>query len=359
MKKYRLLLLLPLTFLMVNLAKKMPHLTEMYYSTGFYPVISKVLGLATGFFSFSLGEVLLMVLIIYIIFKVITGIIKIINKPENAGKLLLSALWFIVAFSVSIYFFFNILWGFNYYRLDYPTITAMTVLEPQTDDLVRLSKILMGEANHLREHLKEDDRGRMVFDHGLKDTLKRAALGYKEASEEFPQLSGTHARPKMVILSPVMAYAGIGGIFFPLTGEPNVNIKAPPSTIPHTACHELAHQIGFAREDEANFIGYVACIMHPDYDYRYSGVFFALRYTMGELYSRDRDAWNILAREYGPGILRDMEQLREYNQKYSSRLTDVSETINDMYLKSNSQTEGVKSYDLVINLLVAHYLYND
>jgi len=63
---------------------------------------------------------------------------------------------------------------------------------------------------------------------------------------------------------------------FPFTGEANVNISMPHTSIPFTACHEMAHQIGFAREDEANFIAYIACKNHPSPDFQYSGILSAL-----------------------------------------------------------------------------------
>ena len=55
----------------------------------------------------------------------------------------------------------------------------------------------------------------------------------------------------------MLSYLGISGIFIPFTCEANVNATLPDWEIPFTACHELAHQRGFAREDEANYVGYL------------------------------------------------------------------------------------------------------
>lgn len=356
MRRYIFLILLPLTYGLVNLAKMLPHATEKYYSTTVYPVISKILMTVTGFFPFSLAEISIMLLAVFIIYRIVKILIIVIKHPDKRKQSILSAVHFTVVFSVTIYFLFNALWGLNYYRLDYASITGMKVVKPEVQDLIRLSEMLVKEANYLRGFVREDENGTMILNNGINDAMERAHLGYEAAGRQYPVFNQTAGLPKKVILSELMAYAGIGGVYFPLTSEANVNIAAPDSVIPHTTSHELAHQIGIAKEDEANFAGYISCIKHPDYDFRYSGTFFALRYAMNELASRDHDAWSTLAAQYSPGIIRDIKQLNEYNLKYRSRLRTVSNNINDLYLKSNNQTEGVRSYDLVINLLVAHYL---
>ncbi len=313
MRKYIFLFLLPLTYILVNLAKRLPHITESYYSARIYPVISRILITLTGFFQFSLAEILLILFTAFIIYKAIAILIILIRHPDKRKQSLLSAIRFIAVFTVTIYFLFNALWGFNYHRLDYSSIAGMNVVQPKIDDLIRLSEMLIKEANHLRKLVREDEEGRMILNGGINDAMKRARLGYIAAAGKYPVLDLPVGLPKKVMLSELMSYAGIGGIYFPLTSEANVNISAPNSVIPHTANHELAHQIGIAKEDEANFAGYITCIMHPDNDFRYSGTFFALRYVMNELSTRDPDNWRTLYAEYDPGIIRDIKQLNEYH----------------------------------------------
>jgi len=100
--------------------------------------------------------------------------------------------------------------------------------------MLEVCKSLMEHANRLRKHVEEDNNGVMKLSASVNETLKRACLGYEAASKTYPELHHNYGRPKG-----------------PFTGEANVNISMPHTSIPFTACHEMAHQIGFAREDEA------------------------------------------------------------------------------------------------------------
>src|SRR5207237_4159011 len=127
----------------------------------------------------------------------------------------------------------------------------------------------------------EDGEGAMRLADGRGGALGRATLGYAGPDLRGLPVPRVGGRPKEVVLSPLMSYLGIAGIFIPFTGEANVNATLPDCEIPFTACHELAHQRGYAREDEANYIAYRACRAHPDRDFRYSGPFRAALYTIG------------------------------------------------------------------------------
>ena len=94
--------------------------------------------------------------------------------------------------------------------------------------------------------------------------------------------------PKPAWTSPLLARLGIGGFYFPLTAEPHVDVELPDSEIPFCASHEVAHELGFAREDEANYVGYLLCRLHPDADFKYSGAYMASRHALAALASVDR-----------------------------------------------------------------------
>jgi len=94
-------------------------------------------------------------------------------------------------------------------------------------------------------------------------------------------------KAKGVILSEVMSYLGIGGVYFPFTGEANVNISMPILQFLSPLARN-GHQIGFAREDEANFIAYIACKNHPSPDFQYSGILSALINATNTLYRYNR-----------------------------------------------------------------------
>ena len=75
---------------------------------------------------------------------------------------------------------------------------------------------------------------------------------------------------------------GFGGYLNPFTLEIQVNSLMPKTSLAITIPHEQAHQLGYAAENEANFIGFLACIYNKDLYYQYTGYSFALRYCLQE-----------------------------------------------------------------------------
>ena len=119
------------------------------------------------------------------------------------------------------------------------------------------------------------------------------------------------------------------------------------------ASHELAHERGLAREDEANYAAAVACRMHPFPEFRYSGALLSSSYVQGALARVDRPAALTLEAKRGPGVRRDLRALAEWSRRYRSRLTEVSNRVNDTYLRSQGQELGVRSYGATVDLLLA------
>ena len=148
----------------------------------------------------------------------------------------------------------------------------------------------------------------------------------------------------------------INGIYSPFTGEANININPPRVLLPFTICHEMAHQRGFARENEANFISYLACIYHPDNNFQYAGYLRALDYSMFQLYKYDKVKYDAIKIKYTDEIKSDLHIVYKYREKYKGTVVQkTSHNINNNYLKANNQNDGVRSYGRVVNLLIADY----
>ena len=150
-----------------------------------------------------------------------------------------------------------------------------------------------------------------------------------------------------------MSHTNIIGVYSVLTGEANIDIDIPDMEIPSTVMHEMAHQRGFAREDEANYIAWVACMSHPDADFRYSGSAMALQYAMNALYSVNPDKYFDLAKDYSLGYYKDLNNLQTYWKQFQGPVKKVANQMNDTYLKLNGQEDGVQSYGRMIDLLLA------
>jgi hypothetical protein len=350
-----LVLLFPLAWACAGLASHYPGMVERYYSKSIYLFLSQAVSSATGIFPFSVAEVMVILIFVIIAVGLVRGTLRLVKNPGNRLPLLIRQLIVAAAIVSVVYFAFIAVWGLNYHRVSIAAITNLEVREVSVEELEALCGYLIQRANGLRVLAEEDQNGVMVSPGGTQGILDRAYKGYRAVSEIYPELGGSYGRPKGVMLSKVLSYQGIGGIYFPFTGEANVNISGPHFMIPFTASHEMAHQRGFAREDEANYIGYLACIMHPDPDFRYSGTMAALQYSMNALARQDRERYNSLREQYSGGVERDFRAWSEHIRKYEGIVKETTDRINDAYLQANAQSDGVQSYGRMVDLLMAHY----
>lgn len=354
-KTVYLIIFFPAALALTYAASKSAHITERYYSGYLYRYLSQAISSATGIIPISIAELLVVAAMIFIIAGVVYGCIRLMKSPGKRWVLLVRQFTAVVIVLSIIYFSFVIVWGLNYHRESIASIANLRIREASVDELEGLCSYFIEKANMLREQVEEGQEGVMTSSGGVRDMLKRADKGYQAVAEIIPELGGRYGRPKGVILSVVLSYQGIGGIYFPFTGEANVNISGPQFMIPFTASHEMAHQRGFAREDEANYIGYLACSMHPDKDFQYSGTMAALQYSMNAMARQDSERYNRLRNEYSVGVQRDFNAWNEHCRKYDGFAKETSDRINDAYLQANAQRDGIKSYGRMVDLLLAHY----
>jgi hypothetical protein len=178
---------------------------------------------------------------------------------------------------------------------------------------------------------------------------------YAKASEKYDFLQTLDSDLKPVMLSELMSYTHITGVYSFFTGEANINVAFPDYTIPYTAAHELAHQRGIAREDEANFMAFLVCMESDDAYIRYSAYLNLYEYVSNALYSASPELWS---KSYGTlsyAVKAEMRAYSEFYEKYrDSVASEVSEVVNNTFLTMQG-TEGTRSYGMVVDLAVAYY----
>lgn len=337
------------------LSPMIPQLIEAGYSQSMYTWIIRPYSVLTGFFPFSLAELIVVGLTGLCVFLAVKAVVNLVKNPKLFWKHLWQSLPKVALALILLYVGFNMMWGLNYSRLSFAELSGLPVQPASVEELEELALALTREANALRKQVSEDDRGVMLLPDGIRDMLGRADLGYQQAAKIYPELGGTYGTPKGVLLSRYWSYTGIGGVYFPFTAEANVNIDVPHFMLPSAATHEMAHQRGFAREDEANFISYLTCTRHPDPDFQYSGTVMALIHTMNALYRHDRDAYGEIRSQYSQGLNRDLKEWQEYWARFEGPVEKVSTRVNDSYLKANRQQDGIHSYGRMIDLLLAEF----
>lgn len=352
-RRLRLAFMLPAALLLAGAAAARPTLVETVYSRGLYPLLGQPLSRLTGRFPFSVAEAVLAAFTLAAAILIGRLVFHLLRRRPGSGRALLRFISGAAAVAGLVYFTFIIVWGLNYYRLPFAVSAGLAVRPAAAGELAALVADLTAQANTLREDLPEDGAGALQLPAGKSEALRRAEAGFAAAAPDYPSLAGHYGPPKGVLLSRLMSYTGISGVYFPFTAEANVNLDIPASQLPATACHEMAHQRGFAREDEANYIAYLVCTRHPDRDFRYSGTLLALLNAAGALKKHAPEEYAVLRTAYGPGIARDLAAIRAYQERYAGPVEEISERINDAYLRSNRQADGVASYGRMVDLLLA------
>ena len=347
-KKFRVLLFMQVSWLITLYARFNRDFAE-FYVLKVYPVFAKSLSLFTSV-NFSLAEFIIIVFVITAaVYFFITLIKTVARKSSRYFKNFL--LNIAVLLSV-VYFIFVIFCGINYYRYEFTYYSGLEVREYSRADLINLCEILINDANETRSKLNKAGGGTAkLFEDDYYKMVEKAKKTFDNISEQYEVLKGDYPAPKAVFFSKVMSHFQITGMFFPFTFEANVNADIPAYQMPSTMLHELTHLRGFMREEDANFISYIACINSGFNDFAYSGIMLALSYSMNALYEEDLDAYERLGSFYSDDVKKDLMQSANYWRQFDT----IAVKISDIYLKSNNQKNGVKSYGGMVDLLLAYY----
>ena len=352
------LLLTPLGLLLTWLSTIDANVTEKLWSTSVYPVIAQCVSAVTGLFPFSVAELIIVLAIPGAAAALTVFVVRLVRGKGLRAVITARFVSTLLAIVSTGYFCFVLTGGINYNRLTFSDYSGLEVRESTSDELAGLCRSLAENANELRAQVNTDENGVFTLSQSVGETAELARTSFSALHERYPVLAGRYSRPKPVVFSRVMSWLDIAGIFIPMTFESNVNVDMPDYSIPVTMCHEQTHLRGFMREDEANFIAYLACRDSDSIDFRYSGTMLALTYSMNALYKADYDVFCEIYATYCEGILADYAFNRAYWKQFEGPVAETSSKINDSYLKANNQSDGVQSYGRMVDLLLAEYREN-
>jgi len=348
-KRTRLILalLLPVQIFLLQLLKNFPQFVETYYSRGLYPVISKISRFIFGWIPFSLGD----------IFYALITLIALRWIYKNIRRLRFEPVRFFIDIAATVslvYFVFHLLWGLNYYRQPLHQTLALDY-DYTTEELISTTKRLITKSNELHRALGYPDSVKIVLPYSQREIFKKSLDGYEKLAQQYPDLAYSPKSIKKSGWSLGLTYMGYSGYYNPFSGEAQVNNLIKTYKFPVVACHEEAHQIGFAAENEANFIATLATINNSDPYIQYSGYIFALRYCINEIARRDIDTYNELLSTVNPGILASYKEMREFWARYKNPLEGFSKKFWDQFLKANNQSRGIMSYNYMVALVVNYF----
>ena len=322
-----------------------------------YPAqaIRFILAKATDLIPFSLAEGLLLLLPFLALFYIIGSIVA--TKRDESDETFYKWLRPVVSIILVIGMIFFLGFGPAYGRSKLSDNLGITQAPVSSDELFETGIILAKLVSHEIENVSFDLSGSSVMPYSYKELQSKVNQAYEKFDESNEFITHFSSKPKAIALSEPMTYTHISGVYTFMTGEANINTNYPNFLVPFTMAHEMAHQRGIAREDEANFVAFLVCIGSDDSYLRYCGYSNMLNYINSALVQADKEKYIEFYYGYTPiEVRREFYDYALFFDKYrESVASDISGAVNDTFLQSQGQKEGTRSYGLVVDLAVAYY----
>ncbi len=350
MKSWSWVLLIILTIL-IKWASWYPSWVETNYSRGIYPVIAKTQRFLFGWIPFSIGDLFYGFLILLILYKTFQFFRAVIRKKLNRTYFITGLQQFIFFF-LFVYVFFNLLWGLNYNRKGIAHQLGLEVKEYTLADLDTLTSVIQDRVNHFALTVTEAQRD--TFDNKY-HLFTGATEAYREAEKYFPFLHYPSRSVKPSLFSYLGNYLGFQGYYNPFSGEAQVNTTVPRFLEPYVTTHEIAHQLGYGKESEANFVGFLACRSYTSNVFRYSVYYDMYNYALSEVYARDTTLAKTFQNKADPQVIKDQKEFRDFYRRYRNPIQNLVMWGYGQYLKANNQPGGKRSYNEVVAWLIAYY----
>ncbi|HEX8575588.1 MAG TPA: DUF3810 domain-containing protein [Flavobacterium sp.] len=346
-KKYILPLLLLFQVIILKIIALFPEVVEQVYSNCLYVWVSKFSRSVFGLFVFSVGDVIYSILILLVLKWFY------INRKTWRKEWKHNLLKIISCFSV-FYFVFNLLWAVNYHRV--LLAEKMNIKTEYSDtELIRFTQQLIAKTNAVHKRIVNNDTIKIIFPYTREQIFELSVKGYETLSSQYPFFTYTNPSIKKSLFSLPLTYMGFAGYLNPFTGEAQVNNEIPMYNFPTTVTHEMAHQIGYASESEANFIGFLASVKNDDVYMQYSGYSFALKYCLNALERIKEGKSRKYLLTINKGVLKDFEESRMFWLSHRTFIDTGFEIFYDQFLKMNQQKEGLESYSRFVDLMVNYY----
>jgi hypothetical protein len=350
MKSWSWVLLIILSIL-IKWVSWYPGWVEDHYSSGIYPVISKVQRFLFGWIPFSVGDLFYGFLIVVALFKMFRFFRTLFRRQMNRAYFI-GALQQGIFILLFLYVFFNLFWGLNYNRKGIAYQLKLDVKTYSISDLDTLTGELQKKVNAYAVFVSASQRDSFNKKNRLFNTTVEA---FKAASVEYPFL---HYSPKSIkpsLFSYLGNYLGFQGYYNPFSGEGQVNTTVPPFLEPFVTAHEVAHQLGYGKENEANFVGYLALRRFNSNAFSYSVYYDLYNYAVGEIARRDTVLAKSFQEKAHPQVLKDQVAFREFYKKYKNPIEPIVMWGYGHFLKANNQPAGKRTYNEVVAWLIAFY----
>lgn len=334
----------------IKLFSFFPQQVERLYATGLFPGIARFLRMLFGWIPFSIGDMIYILAGLYCVQKaVVFG--RLLLKKQMTRRALAMVARKIAFVCLLVYILFNLLWGLNYNRVPMAKQMGLSLAPYSTQSLQLVAQALVDTLNSFdstnmtpRQQL---DSKKVLFGEAIQT--------YALAKTEYPLLNYRTSSVKPSIFSYAGNYIGFSGYYNPFTGEAQTNTTVPAFVQPFTTCHEIGHQLGYAKENEANFAGFLSCRLSRNPAFRYSVYFDMYSYVISEMNKRDSVLAQGFTSRLHNNVREDYKAIRAFFRRYENPFGSVVWRLYANYLRANQQPSGLNSYNEVVAMLVAFY----
>lgn len=337
------------SWMLMELGEKYSQLIDMVY-----PYVTRSVQTFLSTWTGSVDALVWQVIVVAFVLVALAGIVLTVIFKQS---LIRYVGWVLAVVSI-VFFLHTGIYGLNYNAGPLADDIRMEMEDYTQSDLELAAKFYREKANGLSTQMERDGNGALVYP-GFAQLAQTAGDGFANlvSDRSYSVFAGDRSPVKELGWADMYSSMGITGFTCFLTGEAAVNPQIPVQALPFTMCHEMAHRMCIAREDDANFAGFLACQENEAIEFQYSAYFMAYRYCYNALNAVDSVAASEIAAECTPELLRD---LTAYSDFFTTRKDEtaekVADTVNDTYLKVSGDDDGVASYGAVCDQLVNWYL---
>jgi len=355
-----------------------------WYVTYIFPIWLNTYARLTSLVPFSVGEIMLVLAVLITLFGLVFFVVNLLRR--NRYKAAVKRFGIVYAWIVLVVCYIMTLnCSILYHASDFSEkymahertkryedalladSSKTAVVKTRTngysqEEIALLRDFIVERCNTLAQEIARDESGRAYYEGNLFDA---ATASMKKMGAEYEQLSGFYVTPKYLACSEFFSQQYIMGYYFPFSLEANINSVMYITNVAPTVCHELAHTKGFINEDDANMIGYLACVRSDDLFVQYCGYLSVLNYVNNDFYEsihQDKERYqshvqisDVVAQD---NIFLTKQEWQSVEQKAvvkTETVKKVSNAFTETTLKLNGVEEGMQQYNAVVELLLVYY----
>ncbi|MCR5676315.1 MAG: DUF3810 domain-containing protein [Lachnospiraceae bacterium] len=334
-----------------------------WYTNCIFPLWGRTYGRLTSLFPFSVGEWAILFGLLWLFVLFLRTVLALPARMAKKEKRFRKSLGRMPALTADLLTGIALIMSLNCFVLYHCTPLDRRADEhafSQTE-LAALRDLIVEECNERAATIARDPDGQAVFSDEPEELARTAVrtLG----TRLFPRLGGYSVRPKTFFFSDFVSQQYMMGYYFPFTMEANINGRMETLNRPFTMCHELAHTHGYIYEDEANLIGFLACLSSDDPAFVYSGYLGVLPYVNRDFHDNVGDEIYAAHPAISDQVRVDVQFLSKESwaavEKNAVLDTEMVRRAADTFIDQNQKLNGVRagkaSYSHVVALLLSYY----